>query len=168
MACTRVISMHCAAVSRGIKKRAIFSHRGVSRGRRDRKCAPSTRGRCSFRECFLIPVHVGTRARVYCRAERTSQGALFLFSPCIRADSFLLTRNRISVSPPPGSLRTLLCGWPPPDSRETVHAEQEFRGKPFFPPVRTFAGRDRTLVTTSRPRIRCYEEMAGRKRNELA
>lgn len=87
--CTRVISTHCAAVSCYIKKRAILSHCGEPREKRNRKYAPCTRDRCSFRECFLILVHVGTRARVYCRAERTGsrQRAFFPFpfSPCMRA-----------------------------------------------------------------------------------
>lgn len=96
MACMRVISRHCAAVSRGIKKRAIFCRRRSGRPRgigEIGSARPCTRGRCSFRECFLIPMHA-RHAFIVARRENRARESLFPFL-ALRARRFLLTKNRI-------------------------------------------------------------------------
>lgn len=112
-------------------------------------------------------------ARVYCRSEREQgQGEPFSLScsACTPVPS-----HEEPDSAESGSLYYRV-GRPPQRDvdfrRETSRTlNRNFERNFFFPRVRTLetpSGRDRSLVTTTRPRFRCYEEMVERKRNELA
>lgn len=79
---------------------------------RNRKYAPHTRDRCSFREWFLILVYVGTRARVYCRAG-IEQARAFLLLFFVLHTTVLPSHEKEPDRVYCGSLGvcgTLLCG----------------------------------------------------------
>lgn len=95
IACARVISMHCAAVSRGIKKRAIFSHLAKSREGEIGSARPPPAADVRFANASWFPC-TSAHAHAFIVGENRARESFspFPLSPCVHAGFHLPSFSR--------------------------------------------------------------------------